>query len=203
MVMTPMAKLTGGEDGFTGIPKLEISFPLHLDLTNNMSLYYFVFVVAGLAFLAVQRIISSPFGHVLSAIRENEERISACGYNTVRMKLLSLIFSGCFSALAGGLYTVYLGYVPVSTLFWLLSGSILMMTLLGGTKVFVGADHRRGGLPLSAKHHQPLHRPLAVLRGRPFRGHRAPVPRRNHGHHPKAARLAQELLIAREKIDAS
>ncbi len=138
LVMTPLAKLTGGEDGFKGIPRLALEFPFHVDLSNSTSLYYFVFIVAGVAFFLIQRIIGSPFGHVLSAIRENEERISACGYNTTRMKLLSLIFSGCFSALAGGLYTIYLGYVPVSTLFWMLSGSILMMTLLGGTTVFIG-----------------------------------------------------------------
>ena len=138
LVMTPMAKLTGGEDGLRGIPKLTLDFPFHLDFADSLSLYYFVFCVVGIAILVIQRIIYSPYGHVLRAIRENEERISACGYNTARMKLLSLVFSGSFSALAGGLYTIYLGYVPVTTLFWLLSGSILMMTLLGGTKVFIG-----------------------------------------------------------------
>ena len=138
LVMTPMAKLTGGEDGLRGIPKLKFDFIVTLDFADSLSLYYFVFFVVGIAFLVIQRIIYSPYGHVLRAIRENEERISACGYNTARMKLLSLVFSGAFSALAGGLYAIYLGYVPVTTLFWLLSGSILMMTLLGGSKVFMG-----------------------------------------------------------------
>ena len=138
MALTPLARWTGGEDGLKFIPKLYLEFPWKVDLTNNLYLYYFVLLVAGLSLLAIYRIIDSPFGHALRAVRENEDRISACGYDTLRLKILSLIFSGGFSALAGGLYTVYLGYVPVSVLFWLLSGSILMMTLLGGTKVFVG-----------------------------------------------------------------
>jgi branched-chain amino acid transport system permease protein len=138
LALTPLARWTGGEDGLKSIPKLTLDFPFRMDLTNNMSLYYFVFFVGGGALIAIHRIVDSPFGHALRAIRENEDRISACGYDTLRIKMLSLIFSGSFSALAGGLYTVYLGYVPISTLFWLLSGSILMMTLLGGTKVFVG-----------------------------------------------------------------
>ena len=138
LVMTPLARLTGGEDGFNGIPKLKLEFPFVIDLTNSVPLYYFVFFVVGVALFLIKRIIDSPFGHVLRAIRENEDRVRACGYDTSRIKLLSLVFSGSFSALAGGLYAIYLGYVPVSTLFWLLSGSILMMTLLGGSKIFIG-----------------------------------------------------------------
>ena len=138
LVMSPLAGVTGGEDGFTGIPKLSLQFPFAVDLTHSFSLYYFEFLVVGAAYFMIHRIIESPFGHALKAIRENEDRLSACGYDTLRLKLLSLAFSGGFSALAGGLYAIYLGYVPVSTLFWLLSGSILMMTLLGGTKIFVG-----------------------------------------------------------------
>jgi branched-chain amino acid transport system permease protein len=138
MALTPLARWTGGEDGLKSIPKLSLEFPWKIELTDSLHLSYFVLFVAGFSMLAIYRIVASPFGHALTAVRENEDRISACGYDTLRLKMVSLLFSGGFSALAGGLYAIYLGYVPVSTLFWLLSGSILMMTLLGGSKTFVG-----------------------------------------------------------------
>ena len=74
----------------------------------------------------------------MQAIRENEERTIASGYNVTMAKFVSLVFSGLFSALAGGLFFVYLGYGPLQTLFWLTSGTILLMTLLGGMHTFIG-----------------------------------------------------------------
>jgi branched-chain amino acid transport system permease protein len=82
--------------------------------------------------------LNSPFGRLLQAIRENEERTIASGYNVTLAKFISLIFSGLFSALAGGLFFVYLGYGPLQTLFWLTSGTILLMTILGGMHTFIG-----------------------------------------------------------------
>jgi branched-chain amino acid transport system permease protein len=109
-----------------------------VDLQSPFPLYYFVYFVVGLSILAIWRILNSPFGRLLQAIRENEERTIASGYNVTMAKFVSLVFSGLFSALAGGLFFVYLGYGPLTTLFWLTSGTILLMTILGGMHTFIG-----------------------------------------------------------------
>ena len=84
------------------------------------------------------RILQSPFGKMLQAFRENEERAKACGYNTTLVKFFSLVLSALYGGLAGALNTVYLGYVPLTSLFWLTSGTIVMMTILGGRGTFLG-----------------------------------------------------------------
>ena len=138
LALSPLKKWTGGEDGLKFIPKLSLQFPFHVDLQSPFPLYYFVYFVVGLSILAIWRILNSPFGRLLQAIRENEERTIASGYNVTMAKFVSLVFSGLFSALAGGLFFVYLGYGPLTTLFWLTSGTILLMTILGGMHTFIG-----------------------------------------------------------------
>ncbi len=138
LALSPFKKWTGGEDGLKYIPKLSLTFPFHVDLQSPFPLYYFIYFIVGLSFLAIWRILNSPFGRLLQAIRENEERTLASGYNVTMAKFVSLVFSGLFSALAGGLYCVYLSYGPLQTLYWLTSGTILLMTILGGMHTFVG-----------------------------------------------------------------
>ena len=138
LALSPLKKWTGGEDGLKFIPKLSLQFPFHVDLQSPFPLYYFVYFIVGLSILAIWRILNSPFGRLLQAIRENEERTIASGYNVTMAKFVSLVFSGLFSALAGGLFFVYLGYGPLTTLFWLTSGTILLMTILGGMHTFIG-----------------------------------------------------------------
>jgi branched-chain amino acid transport system permease protein len=138
MALSPFKKWTGGEDGLKFIPKLSLSFPFPVDLQSPLPLYYFVFFIVGISILCIWRILNSPFGRLLQAIRENEQRTIASGYNVTVAKFISLLFSGLFSALAGGLFCVYLGYGPLSTLFWLTSGTILLMTILGGMHTFIG-----------------------------------------------------------------
>jgi branched-chain amino acid transport system permease protein len=138
LALSPLKKWTGGEDGLKFIPVLKLDFPFHVDLASPLPLYYFTFVVAGAGIFLLWRILQSPFGRLLQAIREDEERTQACGYNTTMAKLVSLILSGLFSGLAGGLFTVYLGYGALTSLYWMTSGMILMMTLLGGMHSFIG-----------------------------------------------------------------
>ncbi len=138
MALSPLKKWTGGEDGLKFIPKLKMNYPFYLDLSDHISIYYFVFFVVALSLIAMWRILDSPFGRQLRAIRENEDRIQACGYNVTMAKFYSLVFSGIFSALAGGLMTVNLGYVPVTSLYWTMSGTVVMMTILGGMHSFIG-----------------------------------------------------------------
>jgi branched-chain amino acid transport system permease protein len=138
MALSPFKKWTGGEDGLKFIPKLSLSFPFPVDLQSPFPLYYFVYAIVGVSILCIWRILNSPFGRLLQAIRENEQRTIASGYNVTMAKFISLLFSGLFSALAGGLFCVYLGYGPLSALFWLTSGTILLMTILGGMHTFIG-----------------------------------------------------------------
>jgi branched-chain amino acid transport system permease protein len=138
LALSPLKKYTGGEDGLKFIPKLSLSFPFSVDLQNPIPLYYFVYFIVGISILAIWRILNSPFGRLLQAIRENEPRTVASGYNVTMAKFISLVFSGLFSSLAGGLFCVYLGYGPLQALYWLTSGTILLMTILGGMHTFIG-----------------------------------------------------------------
>ena len=138
LALSPLKKWTGGEDGLKFIPILSLKVPFHVDLASPYPLYYFVFFIFALAVAAIWRILDSPFGRLLQSIRENEERTQACGFDVTRAKFVSLVFSGVFSGLAGGLLTVYLGYVPLTTLFWMTSGMVVMMTILGGMHSFIG-----------------------------------------------------------------
>jgi len=138
LALSPLKRWTGGEDGLKFIPRLKLEFPLLVDLGSPYPLYYFVYIIVGISIVLIWRILNSPFGRLLQAIRENEERTIASGYNVTMAKFVSLVFSGLFSALAGGLFTVYLGYGPLHSLYWLTSGTILLMTILGGMHTFIG-----------------------------------------------------------------
>lgn len=131
--------VTGGDDGLRGIPSLPLTLGgLAISLDSPLALYYFVLALVGVAVAGLQRILRSPFGTVLQAIRENSDRASACGYDVNRVKYLSFVFSGLFAGLAGSLSAVYLRIVPIEALYWTTSGQAVMMTLLGGAGTFLG-----------------------------------------------------------------
>lgn len=133
------ADLTGGDDGLRGIPLHPIGLPgASLSLRNPLAFYFFSYVLVVLAVAALKRILDSPFGAVLQAIRENSDRAVACGYDVNRVKLLSFVFSAAFTGLAGGLDALRLTVVPVDALYWSTSGQIVIMTLLGGAGTFFG-----------------------------------------------------------------
>ena len=134
-----MAEVTGGDDGLRGIRLPPISLPgLSLSLESSLAFYYFALVLVSLALLALKRILDSPFGAVLQAIRENSDRAVACGYDIRKIKLLSFVFSALFCGLAGGLDALRLAVVPVESLYWTTSGQVVIMTLLGGAGTFFG-----------------------------------------------------------------
>ncbi|MET0851955.1 MAG: branched-chain amino acid ABC transporter permease [Candidatus Rokuibacteriota bacterium] len=133
------ADLTGGDDGLRGIPLPALALPgVTLSLRTPLVFYYFVAVLVLLAVAALRRILDSPFGTVLQAIRENSDRAVACGYDVTRIKLLSFVFSAAFTGLAGGLEALRLTVVPVEALYWSTSGQVVIMTLLGGAGTFFG-----------------------------------------------------------------
>jgi branched-chain amino acid transport system permease protein len=130
---------TGGENGLRGftVSKIDV-FGLHIDLLNPLHKYYVLMVFAATALWFVSRVLNSPFGAVIEAIRENETRARACGYNVERAKLLSFTLSGFICALAGTLSAIHLAIVPLDSLHYQTSGMIVMMTLLGGAGSFFG-----------------------------------------------------------------
>ncbi|HEU5324064.1 MAG TPA: branched-chain amino acid ABC transporter permease [Methylomirabilota bacterium] len=135
-----LADLTGGDDGLRGIPALPLWLPGvgAVGLDSSLAFYYFAFVLVGLAVAALRRILESPFGAVLQAIRENSDRATACGYNVTRVRWLSFVFSAGFTGLAGALDALRLSVVPIESLYWTTSGQAVMMTLLGGAGTFFG-----------------------------------------------------------------
>ena len=134
-----LADWTGGDDGLRGITVPPITLPgLSIALDSSTKLYYFELVVVGVAVALLDRILKSPFGTVLQAIRENAARAAACGYDIARVKWLSFVFYAVFMGLAGGLEALRLGVVPIEALFWSTSGQVVIMTLLGGAGTFFG-----------------------------------------------------------------
>ena len=134
-----LADVTGGDDGLRGIPLLPLDlFGWKIPIDSTLGFYYFAYVLVLLAVAALKRILDSPFGAVLQAIRENGDRASACGYDVNRIKHLSFVFSATFAGLAGGLDALRLAVVPVESLYWTTSGQVVIMTLLGGAGTFFG-----------------------------------------------------------------
>jgi len=118
--------LTGGDDGLRGIPVHALGLPGgSVSLRTPLAFYFFAYVLVVLAVAALKRILDSPFGAVLQAIRENSDRAVACGYDINRIKLLSLD-------------ALRLTVVPVDSLYWTTSGQVVIMTLLGGAGTFFG-----------------------------------------------------------------
>jgi branched-chain amino acid transport system permease protein len=134
-----LADLTGGDDGLRGIPRLSLGFfGLEISLDRPIAFHYFALAWATLAIAGLRRILDSPFGAVLRAIRENSDRATACGYAVARIKLLSFVFSALIAGLAGSLDALRLTIVPVEALYWATSGQAVIMTLLGGGGTFFG-----------------------------------------------------------------
>jgi len=131
--------LTGGDNGLRNIPAVPLSlFGLTIDIHTPVRFYFFVLFFVFLSLLALNRILESPFGHVLQAVRENEQRARSCGYEATNIRWLAFIISGAISGLAGGLYALYLHFVGIETLYYTASGQVIMMTLLGGMGSFIG-----------------------------------------------------------------
>nr|WP_156922023.1 branched-chain amino acid ABC transporter permease [Azorhizobium doebereinerae] len=130
---------TGGENGLRGftVAKLDI-LGWSIDFLDPIKKYYVLMVFAAAALWLVSRILNSPFGAVIEAIRENETRARACGYDVERTKLIAFTLSGLICALAGTLFALHLAIVPLDILHYQTSGMIVMMTLLGGAGSFFG-----------------------------------------------------------------
>ena len=129
------APFTGGEDGLQSVPRGQL---LGLDLSRDGVLYYVVLAVFAAAFLFIHRVVHSPFGQVLQAIRENEARAVSLGYDVARFKLVGFVLSAALAGLAGALKTEVLGFATLTDAAWTTSGLVILMTLVGGIGTLTG-----------------------------------------------------------------
>jgi branched-chain amino acid transport system permease protein len=127
---------TGGENGIQGVRRGSL-FGL-VSLRPDITMYYFVLAVFVAVFLFIRRIVHSPYGQVLKAIRENEPRAVSLGYEVDRYKLLAFVLSAAIAGLAGSLKALTLGLASLTDVLQSTSGEVILMTLLGGTGTFFG-----------------------------------------------------------------
>jgi branched-chain amino acid transport system permease protein len=130
------AKFTGGEDGIQAVPRGTILGVI--DLEHPFAMYYFVLAVFLAGFAIIVRAIHSPFGQVLTAIRENEPRAISLGYRADRYKLLAFILSATLAGLAGSTKALVFQLASLTDVYWGTSGDVLLMTLLGGIGTVLG-----------------------------------------------------------------
>jgi branched-chain amino acid transport system permease protein len=129
------APFTGGEDGLQPVPRGQL---LGLNLENDLILYYLVLAIFIGAFWLIYRTVHSPFGQVLTSIRENEARATSLGYDVDRFKLLAFVLSAALAGLAGATKTLVLGFATLTDAVWTTSGAVILMTLVGGMGTLVG-----------------------------------------------------------------
>lgn len=129
------APFTGGEDGLQSVPRGSF---LGLDLGSDLVLYYVVLAIFIGAFWLIYRTVHSPFGQVLTSIRENEARAVSLGYEVDRFKLVAFVLSAGLAGLAGATKTLVLGFATLSDAVWTTSGAVILMTLVGGMGTMVG-----------------------------------------------------------------
>ncbi|MBV8665892.1 MAG: branched-chain amino acid ABC transporter permease [Burkholderiaceae bacterium] len=127
---------THGEDGLQGVPRGKL-FGL-LDLSSDLNMYYVTLAIVVLGFALIVRIVHSPFGQVLKAIKENEPRAISLGYDVAKYKLLAFVLSAGLAGLAGATKTVVLGFATLTDVDWTMSGLVVLMTLVGGLGTMLG-----------------------------------------------------------------
>lgn len=127
--------VTGGEDGMPGIARPRA---FGISLEDGYWYYAFVSLLFLLSLWAMRRVVGSPLGKILQAIRENEVRAEAVGYNAPRFKLLAFVIAGAFSGLAGVLYAMLFGIVPLEAIGFVFSGNVVFATLIGGSGSLYG-----------------------------------------------------------------
>ena len=130
------APFTGGENGLQDVPRGSLIGLL--PLKSDVAMYYVVLAAFAAVFALIRRIVHSPFGQVIKAIRDNEPRAISLGYDINRYKLLAFVLSATLSGLAGSLKTVVLGFTTLSDVLQANSGEVILMTLLGGSGTFFG-----------------------------------------------------------------
>jgi branched-chain amino acid transport system permease protein len=130
------APFTGGEDGIQAVPRGRLLGVI--DLTNVWSMYLLVLAIFLGGFLLIYRVVHSPFGQVLKAIRENESRAISLGYDVDRYKLLAFVLSAGLTGLAGATKALVFQLASLTDVHWSMSGEVVLMTLVGGLGTVFG-----------------------------------------------------------------
>ena len=130
------AEFTGGEDGIQSVPRGTL-FGL-IDLNDTTTMYIVVVIIFLAGFLFIHRVINSPFGEVLKAIRENEPRAISLGYNTDRYKLVAFVLSASLAGVAGATKAIVFQIASLTDVHWAMSGEVVLMTLVGGLGTVFG-----------------------------------------------------------------
>jgi branched-chain amino acid transport system permease protein len=130
------APFTGGENGLQDVARGSL-FGL-IDLRSDVAMYYLVLGIFLAVFMFIRRVVHSPFGQILKAIRENEPRAVSLGYDINRYKLLAFVLSASLAGLAGSLKALVLGFATLSDVLQTNSGEVILMTLVGGSGTFFG-----------------------------------------------------------------
>jgi len=130
------APFTGGEDGIQAVPRGRL-FGL-IDLSQPIAMYAFVLVIFVVGFALIYRIVHSPFGQVLQAIRENEPRAISLGYDADKFKHRAFVLSAALSGLAGGTKAILFQLASLTDVHWGMSGEVVLMTLVGGMGTIFG-----------------------------------------------------------------
>ena len=129
--------ITGGSDGIVGIPRP--AGPFGMSWFQGKTGYYYLVLGCLLgAYLLCRAIVRSPFGAVLAGIRENEAKTIALGYNTRAYKTATVVLAYGFGGLAGALYAAFAGFASPELFFWLVSGRVLIMVVVGGAGTLIG-----------------------------------------------------------------
>jgi branched-chain amino acid transport system permease protein len=127
---------TGGEDGIQAVPRGAL-FGV-VDLSDSMNMYMFVLAIFLFGFVAIWRIVHSPFGQVLKAIRENQDRAISLGYDVDHYKFLAFVLSGTLAGLAGATKALVFQLASLTDVHWSMSGEVVLMTLVGGMGTLFG-----------------------------------------------------------------
>ena len=130
------APFTHGEDGIQAVPRGRLFG--FIDLDSLWTMYYTVLAIFLAGFLLIYRVIHSPFGQVLKAIRENEPRAISLGYDTTRYKMLAFVLSATLAGLAGATKSIVFQLASLTDVHWTMSGEVVLMTLLGGLGTIFG-----------------------------------------------------------------
>ena len=130
------APFTGGEDGIQAVPRGRL-FGV-VDMSDNINMYMLVMVIFLAGFLFIWRVIHSPFGQILKAIREHPDRATSLGYDTDRFKLLAFVISGALAGTAGATKSLVFQLASLTDVHWSMSGEVVLMTLVGGMGTLFG-----------------------------------------------------------------
>ena len=130
------APFTGGEDGMQAIPRNHLFG--FIDISSNLTFYYVVLAFTALAVFVYYRVVHSPYGEVLKAVRDNQPRVESLGFDPEKIKLVAFIISASMAGVAGGMKATVYQFATLTDASWPVSGEVILMTLLGGLGTLLG-----------------------------------------------------------------